>query len=63
MCLDDDNFVYPNTLELSFNNAKEGLYLLDDGLAMYLFVAKYCDESLMKSVFGKSKFANNEQLK
>jgi len=35
---------------------------LDDGLCLYLFIAKKCDENLMVNVFGKSKLSKQESL-
>jgi hypothetical protein len=62
MCRDDDNFVYPDVCELKFSSVKEGMYLMDSGLCLWLYVSKTCDPFFLKSLFGKDKFSKNEQL-
>lgn len=45
-----------------FSNIKEGIYLMDDGLTLYLFIGRQCDEELMVSVVGKAKIQRNEHM-
>lgn len=54
--------MYPPTVEIKFHNVKDGLFLLDMGLALYLFIAKQCDGGLLQEVFGKPKFSKNDEL-
>lgn len=62
MCQTEQEFIYPNTVEIKFHNVKDGLYLLDVGLALYLFIAKQCDAGLLQEIFGKSKLTKNDEL-
>ena len=62
MCRDDAEFVYPSTIEAKFINTKEGLFLMDDGLALYLFVARQCHPQILSDVFGKQKLSKNDAL-
>lgn len=62
MCRDDIEFVYPNTVELRFQNTKDGLFLLDDGIALYLFIARQCPPEVIMDVFGKPKLTKNDHL-
>ena len=42
MCREDIDFIYPESIEPKFNNIKEGIYLLDCGLSLYLYIGKQC---------------------
>lgn len=53
MCRDEENFVYPDVCELKFNSVKEGIFLLDNGLSLYLYISKNCDPHLLKMLYGK----------
>ena len=59
MCRDDENFVYPEVCELKFSSVKEGMYLMDNGACMWLYVSKTCDPFYLKCLFGKDKFSKN----
>ncbi len=48
MCREDIDFVYPETIEPKFNNIKEGMFLLDCGIALYLYIGKQCSPELLK---------------
>ena len=48
-----DNFIYPDACELRFDNVKEGMFLMDAGIALYLFVSKNCHPNYIYSLFGK----------
>jgi hypothetical protein len=62
MCREDVDFVYPPTEELRFESVKTGLFLLDCGTELYLYISKFCDLDLLERVFGKAKFKQNEML-
>jgi hypothetical protein len=47
---------------MRFHNVKEGLFLLDNGIALYLFIAKQCPPNLLSEVFGKAKISKNDEL-
>jgi hypothetical protein len=55
MCRDDMEFVYPPRVHPLFNNIKDGLYLLDNGLCLYLFISKKCNDELLNEIFGGVK--------
>lgn len=38
------------------------MYLMDNGLALYLYVSKVCDPILLKKLFGKDKLSKNDHL-
>jgi len=48
-------------VEIKFSNVKQGMFLLDAGLALYLFM-KQCDPTLSASIFGKPKISKNDEL-
>jgi hypothetical protein len=58
-CL-DDNFLYPDVCDLRFHSVKEGLFLLDAGTALYLFIAKNHHPDYVRALFGKEKLAKGE---
>lgn len=60
MC--QEEFVYPPTVEPRFQNIREGLFLLDNGISLYLFVAKQCDPGLLQEVFGKAHLTRYDAL-
>lgn len=60
MCREDLEFKYPPTVELKFHEARNGMFLLDAGLSLYLFIAKQCEPSLLMDIFGKPKLDKNE---
>jgi hypothetical protein len=62
MCRDDGEFVYPEMLEAKFPNVKDGLFVLDCGLALYLYIGKSCPPEHLKELFGKQKISRNEHL-
>jgi hypothetical protein len=62
MCRDDENFIYPEVCELKFISVKEGMYLMDNGMCMWLYISKVCDPSYLIALFGKDKFSKGEQL-
>lgn len=62
MCQDGDNFIYPPTVEVKFANVRIGIFLLDNGLSLYLFIAKQCDLDLLKNLFGKQKISKHDHL-
>lgn len=51
--MDEENFIYPDVCELKFNSVKDGIFLLDNGLSLYLYIAKTCDPQLLKMLYGK----------
>lgn len=61
MCQNED-FQYPPTVDIKFHNVKSGLFLMDVGLALYLFIAKDCDPHLLTEVLGKPKFNKNDEI-
>lgn len=40
MCMDETEFVYPPTVKVAFLETRNGLFLMDCGLTLYLFIAK-----------------------
>lgn len=54
--------MYPPSIEVKFQNIKEGLFLLDNGLSLYLFIAQQCDPNLITDVFGKNKITKTDFL-
>lgn len=62
MCQDEENFIYPEVCELKFSSVKEGMYLLDNGLSLFLYISKVCDPILLKMLFGKEKFTKTDHL-
>ncbi len=52
MCL-EENFIYPDMCDLKFSSISEGLFLLDNGRALYIFIAKKHDSYQVKKLFGK----------
>ena len=60
-CL-EENFIYPDVCELKFHSVKEGLFLLDAGLALYLFIAKSYHPDYLRALFGKEKFVKGEVM-
>jgi hypothetical protein len=40
-------------LELKFNSVKDGMFLMDWGLGLILYIAKQYDPNLLKQLFGK----------
>lgn len=62
MCQDDENFIYPEVCELKFSSVKEGVFLLDNGVSLMLYIARSCDPYIMKVLFGKEKFSKGEQV-
>jgi hypothetical protein len=60
MCVDEGEFVYPPTVDIKFHNVKDGMYLMDVGIALYLFIAKQCDPTLSSQILGKQKFSKND---
>jgi len=38
------------------------MYLLDNGLSLYLYISKVCDPKLLKMLFGKDKFTKTDHL-
>ena len=59
MCRDDENFIYPEVCELKFASVKEGMFLMDNGMSLCLYIAKVCDPYFLKALFGKEKFSKN----
>jgi hypothetical protein len=57
-----DNFVYPDACELRFSSVKEGLFLLDAGVALYLYVSRQCHPHYLQSLFGKEKLLKTDQV-
>lgn len=57
-----DNFVYPDACELRFASVKEGLFLMDAGQALYLYVSKQCHPNYLLSLFGKEKLLKNDHM-
>lgn len=57
-----DNFVYPDACELRFSSVKEGVFLMDAGPVLYLFIARHCHPNYILSLFGKEKLTKGEHL-
>ena len=57
-----DNFIYPDACELRFNSVKEGLFLMDAGVALYLYISKQCHPNYLLSLFGKEKILKNDHV-
>lgn len=56
MCEFEDEetvFNYPPTVQVKFESIKNGLFLLDNGLYLYLYIAADCNPSLLKHIFGR----------
>jgi len=53
MCGDEENFIYPDVCELKFNSVKDGMFLLDNGFSLYLYIAKTCNPNLLRMLYGK----------
>jgi hypothetical protein len=58
-CL-EDNFVYPDICELRFASVKEGIFMMDSGFALYLFIAKSYHPNYLAALFGREKLAKGE---
>lgn len=58
-CL-EGNFLYPDVCELKFASVKEGVFLMDAGVALYLFIARSCHPNYLLSLFGKEKLAKGD---
>jgi hypothetical protein len=48
--------MYPDLCELKFSSVKEGLFIMDCGLTLYLYISKSCHPNYLKCLFGKDKF-------
>jgi hypothetical protein len=51
-CL-EENFIYPDVCALRFSSVKEGIFLMDTGFAIYLYIAKSCHPNYLAALFGK----------
>lgn len=60
-CL-EDNFLYPDACELRFASVKEGVFLLDAGNALYLYLARQFHPNYSLALFGKDKLVKGERL-
>jgi hypothetical protein len=58
-CL-EENFIYPDLCELKFSSVKDGVFLLDCGVALYLFIARTCHPNYLAALFGKEKLGKGE---
>jgi protein transport protein SEC24 len=61
----DENgyFVFPSLVNLSFNNlSNEGIYLLDDGEALYMLTGSQADPTKLMNLFGIKSVAEVPQL-
>lgn len=62
MCMDEAEFVYPPTVKVGFEETRNGLFLMDCGLTLYLFIAKEYNSALIKEVLGIDKLSKNDTL-
>jgi len=42
---------------LKFSSVKEGIFLLDNGISLYLYISKIVDPHFLKMILGKDRFA------
>jgi hypothetical protein len=62
MCIEGEEFAYPELCDLKFSSVQHGVFLLDNGLSLYLYFSKACDPIYLKMLFGKEKFSKGEEL-
>lgn len=48
-----DNFIYPDSCELRFSSVREGVFLMDAGTALYLYLSKNYHPNYCLALFGK----------
>lgn len=60
-CL-DENFIYPDVCDLRFQSVKEGLFLLDAGVALYLYISRSYHPDYLRALFGKEKLVKGDVL-
>lgn len=59
-CLPDP-FLYPDSCELRFSSVKEGLFLMDAGHALYLFMGRQYHPNYCLALFGKEKLLKTDK--
>ena len=57
-----DNFIYPDACELRFASVKEGIFLMDAGNTLYLFLAKNYNPKLCYALFGREKLLKTDKV-
>lgn len=57
-----DNFIYPDPCELRFGSVKEGVFLMDAGNTLYLFLAKNYHPNYCLALFGKEKLLKTDKV-
>ena len=60
-CL-DDNFIYPDVCQLKFSSVTDGLFLMDTGFVLYLFIAKTYHPNYLLALFAKDKILKGETV-
>ena len=60
---EEGTFAFPNLLSLTYQNlSNEGLYLLDDGINLYLLVGSQTPSDVLQNLFGIQKLSDVQKL-
>ena len=60
---EEGNFVFPNLMSLTYQNlSNDGLYLLDDGLNLYLLVGSQTSSQVLSSMFNIQNLTDVQKL-
>lgn len=54
--------MYPDSCELRFSSVKEGVFLLDAGNTLYLYLARQFHPNYCMALFGRDKLAKGERV-
>lgn len=49
-------------MEVKFDGVREGIFLMDYGLGLYLFIGRKCDMGLYSRIFGREKYAKQHPI-